>query len=206
MHTSFKKALVVSLLALSYTLSSVAKAEETYLLDTHHTNVVWHANHLGFSTPSGGFSRVEGELVLDEENPVNSRINVTISTASVHTGIEKFDAHLKSKDFFNVEQFPMATFSSNTVEKTGADTAKVHGTLTLLGVAKPAVLEVKLNKMGIHPMLGKKTAGFSAVTTIKRSDFGMNYGIPNVADDIQVTIEAEANIKDNNYDQPHEHR
>lgn len=169
-----------------------ASAAETYTLDPNHTNITWSANHLGFSNPNGKFAKAEGTISLDEKEPKNSSVKVTINTGSVITGIEKFDQHLKSKDFFDSEKFPVATFVSNKVDIVSKDTAKVTGDLTLLGITKPAVLDVKLNKIGENPMNKKKTVGFSAVTTIKRSEYGMNYGLPGVSDNVEVMIEAEA--------------
>lgn len=173
-------------------LAFSAQAADLYKLDPYHTSVTWHANHMGFSTPSGKFTQVDGGVLIDEAKPENGKLEVSIATKSILTGIEKFDAHLKGPDFFNVEKHPYANFTSTRVELTGKDTAKVYGNLTLLGIAKPIFLDVKLNKIGENPMNKKKTAGFSATTTIKRSEFGMNYGVPAVADDVQVAIEAEA--------------
>ena len=181
----------IILLATALSVISPFAMAETYTLDPNHTNIVWHADHFGFSKPSGKFASANGTLVLDEKSPQNSRVNVTISTVNI-TGIEKFDAHLKSADFFNVDKFPTATFTSNKVTITGTNTAKVDGILTLLGVAKPVTLDVKLNKLGENPMFKNKVAGFSATTTIKRSEFGMNYAIPGVADEVMITIETEA--------------
>src|SRR4051812_48407510 len=90
-------------------------APETYTLDPNHTNVYWHANHFGFSTPSGKFADVQGTLVLDEAAPANSKVNVTIAPGSIVTGIDKFNTHLKSADFFDAEKFPTATFVSDKV-------------------------------------------------------------------------------------------
>ena len=173
----------------------IAHAAEIYKLDPNHANVFWHADHFGFSKPSGKFSDVAGTLVLDEAKPENSTVNVTIKTGSLVTGIPKFDAHLKSKDFFDVEKFPEMTFVSNKVVMTGKDKAKVTGALTIHGVTKPATLDVKLNKLAVHPMSKEKAAGFSATTVIKRSDFGINYALPDVVDQVEITIEAEANIQ-----------
>lgn len=171
-------------------------APETYTLDPNHTNIVWHANHFGFSNPSGKFATVEGTLVLDEAHPDKSHVEATIAPDSVLTGIPKLDEHLKNLDFFNVENYPKATFKSTRVERTGKDTAKVHGELTLIGVTMPLTLEVKLNKIGEHPMTKKKTVGFSAKTVVKRSQYGMMMGIPSVSDEIPVEIETEANLAD----------
>lgn len=184
--------------AMTFAFSAVpAMAEpQTYNLDPSHTNITWHASHFGFSSPSGKFTESEGTLVLDEDNPANSTVSVTIKPASVLTGIEKFDTHLQSEDFFHVEKFPTARFVSDKVEVTGDDSANVHGSLTLLGVTKPAVLDVKLNKIGENPMDKTKTAGFSASTTIHRSEYGMDYALPGVSDAVEITIEAEARLQE----------
>lgn len=173
---------------------SPALAADTYTFDPAHTTVIWKAEHLGFSHPHGLFSNVEGTLTLDEATPANSKVDVTIKTDNIATGIAKFDDHLKSKDFFNVKEFPAATFKSTKVEKTGDNTAKVTGDLTLLGVTKPVTLDVTLNKKGEHPMSKKPTVGFTATGTIKRSEFGLSYGVPNVGDDVPIMIEAEASL------------
>lgn len=183
---------------LAFTLLNTAAfaAAETYALDPNHTNVNWQANHFGFSNPSGKFADTTGTLVLDEAKPENSKVTVDISPANIVTGIPKFDEHLKSKDFLNVLEFPKAKFVSDKVELIGKDKAKVTGTLTLLNVSKPIVLDVTLNKIGVNPMTQKKTAGFSATTTIKRSDFGISMYVPNVSDEVKIAIESEANLVD----------
>lgn len=171
---------------------STVFAADTYKFDPTHTTVIWKAGHLGFSTPHGLFPMIEGTLVLDEAAPENSTVNVTIDTAQITTGIPKFNDHLKNADFFNVEKFPDATFKSTKVERTGDNTAKVTGDLTILGVTKPLTLDVTLNKKGEHPFVKKQAVGFSGTGTIKRSEYGMNYGIPNMPDDVQIVVEAEA--------------
>jgi len=174
-------------------LSGTAHATDTYTLDSNHTNIVWNINHFGFSNPSGKFTKAEGTLVLDEAAPANSHVEVTLSPADLVTGIEKLDEHLKSKDFFDVAQFPTASFVSTKVNVTGKDTAKVEGTLTVHGVSKPVTLDVHLNKIGTN-MMNKKTAGFSATTTLKRSDFGISTYLPGLGDEVKISIESEANI------------
>jgi len=192
MKKTFLKALAFSALSLSFALS--AQAADKYTFDPSHTSVTWQANHFGFSNPSGKFAGIDGTLTLDEQKPENSSLAVTIPTGNLLTGVTKFDEHLKSKDFFNVAAFPKANFVSKRVEIAGKDSAKVIGTLTLLGVSKDLVLNVKLNKIGESPVTKKRTAGFSATTTIKRSDFGINYALPGVADEVAISIEAEANL------------
>ncbi len=173
-----------------------AQAADNYKFDPHHTSVVWTANHFGFSNPSGKFSEVEGDITLDEKNPAKSKVNVTVKIANLFTGYDKFDNHLKSSDFFNVEKFATATFVSTKIALTGKNTAKVTGNLTLVGVTKPVTLNVKLNKMAVSPISQKKTAGFTATALIKRSDFGIDYAVPAVGDNVKLLIEAEAAIDD----------
>jgi polyisoprenoid-binding protein YceI len=174
-------------------LSGAASAEDRYALDVSHTNIVWSSNHFGFSNVLGKFARSEGTLTLDEVTPENSSVKVTIFMDSVNTGLEKFDEHLKGKDFFDVQTYPVATFESTGVELTEAGRrARVTGRLTLHGVTRPLVLDVKLNRLANHPFTQKKTAGFSATAVIRRSDFGITYGLPGVADDVTLVIETEA--------------
>lgn len=177
---------------LSFPLATSSQAAETYKFDPTHTSVIWQAGHLGFSVPHGIFSQIEGTLVLDEAAPAKSTVNVTVNTANVVTGIPKFDDHLKNQDFFNVEKHPTATFVSKKVEVTGEKTAKVTGDLTLVGVTKPVTLDVTFNQKGPNPYSKKETVGFSATGTIKRSEFGINYALPGVTDDVKIQIEAEA--------------
>jgi polyisoprenoid-binding protein YceI len=189
-----KRTLLTLTLGTALFFPQTSNAADVYTLDPTHTTVVWSANHLGFSNPFGLFSMVEGTLTLDEAAPENSSVDATISIANLFTGNSKFDDHLKNKDFFNAPEFPKATFKSTKVEKTGDKTAKVTGDLTMLGVTKPVVLDVTYNKSGVFPMNQKPTVGFSATTTIKRSEWGMGYGIEHgVSDDVKLMIEAEAN-------------
>lgn len=177
----------------SLAFAAPAFAADTYKLDASHTAITWHVDHFGFSTPSGKFMSAEGSVTLDKANPAASSVNVTIKMAEVNSGVAKLDEHLKAKDFFDVAQFPTATFTSTKVDVTGADTADVTGNLTLRGVTKPVTLKVKLNKLAEN-MFKKQTAGFTATTTIKRSDFGISAYLPNLGDDVRIEIESEANL------------
>ncbi|HEY1096033.1 MAG TPA: YceI family protein [Alphaproteobacteria bacterium] len=192
---SLSRFLLLSLALAGFSITS-AQAAETYAFDPHHTMVNWQAGHFGFSHPTGKFPLVNGTLILDEKTPANSKVDVVIDATKISTGDEKFDEHLKSKDFFDVAKYGSAKFVSTKVEVTGKDTAKVTGNLTLLDKTKQVVLDVKLNQIGEHPFTKKKSVGFSATTTIKRSEFGIAYGIPAVPDDVALTIEAEASVAD----------
>ena len=169
-----------------------AQASETYTLDPNHTAILWHVNHFGFSTPSGKFMSAKGTVTLDEANPAASSVSVTIAIDGMNSGIPKLDEHLKSPDFFDVAKFPTAYFVSKKIEVTGKNTAKVEGDLTLHGVTKSVILDVTLNKIGEN-MMKLKTAGFSASTILKRSEFGMTAYVPNLGDEVKLEIESEAN-------------
>jgi len=188
------KIAIFSAIALLTTLNTNAKVQK-FVLDPTHTNIVWSANHAGFSNPSGKFSKSSGVMFLDESNPESSSVEIEIDTTSIITGFEAFDKHLKTADFLNSEKFKTAKFVSTKVEVLSKDTAKIHGNLTLLGVTNPVILEAKLNKIGKHPFTKKKTAGFSATTTIKRSEFGMKYGIPMVSDEVKLSVEVEGSVE-----------
>lgn len=168
-------------------------ASDKYIIEPNHTSVTWNANHFGFSNPSGKFSEVSGHIIFDENKPEKSSVDVIINLASLLTGLPKFDEHLKSKDFLDVATFPKAKFVSNKIVVTDKNKAKITGNLTLLKISKPVTLDVTFNKSGISPATKKQTIGFSATTQIKRSDFGINYAIPNIADEVNLVIEAEAN-------------
>lgn len=173
-------------------LSSYAAAADLYKIDNNHAAIIWQTSHFGFSAPSGKFTDVNGTITIDHKNPRNSLVDITIKTASIFTGLAKFDQHLKSSDFFHVAKFPTATFVSKSVTPTGMKTANIRGELTLLGVTKMVTLKTKLNKLGKSPITQKKTAGFSASTTIKRSDYNMHFGLPGISDKVKINIEIEA--------------
>ncbi|MCW8385708.1 YceI family protein [Fluoribacter dumoffii] len=178
------------LLAFTFSVPTYS-APETYTLDKNHTYVLWSIDHLGFSTQYGKWYGT-GQLILDKDNPSQSKVNVKIDVADMITGIPELDKHLKSKLFFDTAQFPTATFVSNKVTPKGDNKATVEGTLTLHGVSKPVVLDVTLNKEGMSPISNKMSVGFTATTSINRSDFGINAFLPSVSDKVNLSIGAEA--------------
>lgn len=190
-----KRILLATAAVVMFAMPVAAQAAETYNFDPTHTNINWNANHFGFSNPSGRFGLKEGSITIDDAAPANSTVNVTIDVNGLVTGIPKFDEHLKSADFLDTAKFPEATFKSTKVEPGADNTAKVTGDLTLHGVTKPVVLDVKLNKQGENPMTKIKSVGFSGKTVIKRSEFGIDKYVPNVSDEVTIAIEAEAGLK-----------
>lgn len=198
-----KKALLLAVAALSICVYTPARAKEVanpapakYAFDKVHTQIFFTVNHVGFSNSTGKFLDFDGSFTFDKTKPEASSVDVVIKTASINMDDVPWDTHLKGADFFNVEKFPEMTFKSTKVEVTGENTANVTGDLTLLGVTKPVVLAVKLNQAGKHPFTNKEAAGFSITGALKRSDFGMVYGLPAVGDDVQIRIEVEGFVAD----------
>jgi len=186
----FAAALLASVATLG--AGAAQAAPVAYKLDPAHTSVAFIINHLGFANMIGRFNTTSGEIAFDKDAVQNSTLKVAIDAASVDTAHAKRDEHLRSPDFFNAREFPQITFKSTKIEKTGDKAGKLHGELTMLGTTKPVVLDVTFNKEGVSPASKLETVGFSARGTIKRTDFGMKYGAPNIGDEIQLLIEAEA--------------
>lgn len=172
-------------------LTQTFAAVETYTIDPQHSYVQWHISHFGFSNPSGKWM-VNGTLILDEAMPQNSKVNVSIHVADMITGNPELDKHLRSKLFFDVEQFPTATFTSVKISVTGKKTAKINGILTLRGISKPIALNATFNRIGENPVSNKMTVGFSATTELVRSNFDINALLPGLGDIVTISIELEA--------------
>ena len=167
-------------------------APEKYVLDSSHSQIVFSYDHLGFSTGTGMFSGFAGEISFDAADPAASSVTVSFPVKSMLTGWQARFEHLMSPDFFAATDDEMVTFTSTSVEVTGEKTAKITGDLTLNGVTKSVVLDAVLNQMGDHPMEGKPWAGFSATTTLVRSDFGLGKFAPFVSDNVAVQMSVEA--------------
>lgn len=186
-------ALIVSILLFSTSLISTA---DEYVLDPVHTQIIFFADHLGFSKSQGKFVSFDGHFSFDPDEPGSASTEIVINTASIEMNDADWNAHMKNEDFFNVEKYPTMTFKSTKIDVLSKHHAKVHGELTMIGHTEPVTLDVVHNKSANHPFSGKYTAGFSATTSIKRSLFGMNYGLPALGDDIEVRIEVEGQKKE----------
>lgn len=191
-----KTAIVFALMAIglaTHLVPAAQAAPEQFVFDDTHTDILFAVSHLGFSKTYGRFNRSEGLITLDASNPENSSVEVTIDASSIDSNLQKRDDHLRGGDFFNVATHPTITYKSTEISVTGENTAMVTGDLTMLGVTKPVTLDVTLNKAGPSPAAPDKTvAGFSATATLKRSDFGMTYGLPVLGDEVEMIFEIEA--------------
>ena len=184
-------ALLGTALLASSALLTTATAAETYAIDPSHARVSFEVGHLGFSDVLGMFDKIDGTLTLDEENPANSSVSITIDAASIDTGWDARDEHIRTPDFLGVEANPEITFESTSVEVTGDDTATVTGDLTLLGQTQAVTLDVTLNQLGANPLSGTPTVGFDATTTIDRTAFGNETYAPAISAELPVTISIE---------------
>lgn len=186
----FKKYLLAFFLFFAFIHTS--HASEKYIFDKKHTSILWFASHIGFSKSHGHFTDFSGYILIDEAAPEKSYVEITIDTASILTGIKKFDDHLISKDFLHSAKFPTAKFVSEKVVITGENEADIHGQFTLLGITKPLILKAKLNKIDKNPFNKKKTVGFSVTGAFDRSEYGMKYAVPMIPANVEIMIEAEA--------------
>jgi polyisoprenoid-binding protein YceI len=182
-----------SFLAAALLVGSAPAFATTYTLDPNHTQVQFIWNHYGFTDLTGQFGKIEGTLEFDEADPTKASVSATIAIGSIDSNIKKLDGVLASGDYFDAEKFPTATFKSTRVEMGATpDRLKVTGDLTMHGVTKPVTLDVKVTKVGEHPLRKAPAAGFEATTTLQRSDFGITKYLPHVADEVKIHVVAEA--------------
>lgn len=171
-----------------------------YKLDKTHASVIFRVSHLGFSFYTGKFATFDATMQLDPANPSAATLEASIDPGSlvVDNPPPGFLDELKGPNFLDAKEHPAMTFKSTKVETTGANTAKVTGDFTFRGVTKPVTLDVTFNGgyQG-HQMDPNARIGFSAVGALKRSDFGMTYGIPapgttmGVGDEVTFQLETE---------------
>ena len=163
-----------------------------YQLDPQHGRVIWSVSHHGFSKLAAMLPANEGTLHLDAKNIANSKLDVTLHMDQVLTGIsaEHFDKLLKSDQMLDTAKYPTAQFKSTRVEQVAPNKLKVAGDLTFHGVTKPLVIDATFNQAGEIPGAGY-IVGFDGTATLMRSDYGVDFLLPSVSDEVQLTIEAE---------------
>jgi len=164
--------------------------------DYAHSSIGFSVKHMMVTTVRGQFKKFTVVTDLDEQNPEQAELDVTIDTASLDTGQDGRDGHLRSPDFFDVEHFPTITYKSKKVEKKGEDRYHVLGDLTVHGVTLEVPLDVTFEGEGKNPY-GKRIGAFTVKTSISRKDFGLNWNVALesggwlVSDKVQIEIEAE---------------
>ncbi|WP_158915302.1 YceI family protein [Caulobacter sp. S45] len=162
----------------------------SYVIEPHHTRVLFSVSHMGFTTWYGDFAGASGKLTLDAAHPEASQLQVSIPTASVSTTNATLDGELKSGDWFDAAKYPTITFNSTSVRPTGAGEADVSGDLTFHGVTKPVSLHVHFNGAGRNPIGISYIAGFEVSGHLKRSDFGVTKYAGVIGDDVTLIVSA----------------
>ena len=172
-------------------------AQEKWNIDTVHSHAEFSVRHLMISKVKGHFNQWRGALTVDESNPADSKVDVTIDVASIDTKELQRDDHLRSADFFDAANHPTITFTSTKVEKISAEELKVTGNLTIRGVTRQVVLAAEFLGKSKDPWGGERI-GYSAKTAIDRKDYGLLFNMPLegggvvVGDKVDITLEVEA--------------
>jgi len=175
--------------AIGFAASPTLAAEVAYKLDPAHTETTFVVDRFGFTSVLGIFAKSEGTIWIDEAAPEKSRVEATVQVDSLLSGDTTRDGHVTGERWLNAAKNPTMTFKSTKVEKTGADTAKVTGDMTIMGVTQPATLDVKLNKIGAAPNNQKRQAGFTITGTISRKAFGSAGAAGLIGDTVAIRIE-----------------
>ncbi|HEY3384378.1 MAG TPA: YceI family protein [Vicinamibacterales bacterium] len=171
-------------------------AVRTFAIDKAHSEAVFQVRHL-VTRVRGRFSDFAGTIQFNEASPENSTADVTIQAATIDTNQADRDTHLRSADFFSVEQYPTLTFKSTKVTKTGSETLDVTGDLTIRGVTKPVTLKTTFLGLAKDPW-GNLRAGFEAEVTINRKDFGLMWNATLetggflVGDEVKISLSVQA--------------
>lgn len=184
---------ILALLIIGFTGNiQLTNAADTYEIDAAHSMIIFRAKHSGVSYNYGRFNEFTGKITMDADVS-NNMVEFEVKAASVDTGNEKRDQHLRSSDFFSAKQFPVITFKSTKVSaKEGKeDVLEVTGDLELHGVKKSVTVDVEITGRG-QGRQGESLIGFESTFTIQRSEFGMTYGMGSVSDDIRITVSIEA--------------
>lgn len=178
------------------TATPAAPVLTAWSIDSAHSQVGFAVKHLMISTVRGRFGAVSGTVEFPEGDYRDARASVTIDAASIDTGEEKRDAHLRSADFFDAGKFPTLTFTSRRVQAIDGDTFQLVGDLTIRDVTREVVLDVEVDGFQKDPWGGER-AGFSATTKVNRKDFGLSWnqaletGGLLVGDEVKISLDVQ---------------
>jgi polyisoprenoid-binding protein YceI len=177
-------------------MSATNAAVKTFAIDKTHSEATFQVRHL-VTKVRGRFTDLGGSIAFDEASPGNSTVTFTIQAASIDTGTPDRDAHLRSQDFFHVEQYPVITFASTAIAARGGDRYDVTGDLTMRGVTKRITLPVTFLGKAKDPW-GNEKAGFETETTINRKDYGLTWNAALetggflVGDEVKISVSIQA--------------
>lgn len=171
-----------------------------YNLDMEHSSLLFRVNHMGLSNYTARFTDFDADLNFNSVDPAKSELNASVKANSIRTDFpamkkKSFDEFLsKNENWFNSKDFPEIKFESTKIKMLGKKRGIMEGNLTMLGVTKPATFRITFNGSYVsRPFSGVPALGFSAIGTIKRSDWGFNAFIPTVSDEVEIIIETEFN-------------
>ncbi len=182
---------IVATLALLLAAALPAFGEvETFAFDKNHTLVGFRVRHI-VTKVEGRFKGFEGKIWIDRANPSASRVDLTIQTASIDTGVEGRDKDLRSPNYFDVEKYPTISFKSSKIEPKGNDQYDVTGDFSMHGVTK--TIRVPVKALGFGKMGKTEKAGFEIALPINRKEYGIVSGSPVVGDEVEINIQVEAN-------------
>lgn len=176
----------VGMTAVSSSVSAQAEAPKpgAYKVDGVHSSVIFKCQRMSGAPFYGMMKKIEGSFLIDAEKLDSSFVEVTIPTNSIDSNNEGRNRHLMSADFFSAEEFPNLTFKSKSITKTADKTFEVKGDLTVRGTTKPVTITMK--ETGSGPTKGGVAIGYEVGFSIKRGDFGVNYGAGALGEDIQI--------------------
>jgi polyisoprenoid-binding protein YceI len=195
------KRIFVTALGAAMALGAAAAAQATadqgkavkagdYRVEPYHSQVLFTVSHFGLSNFSGVITGAAGSLKLDPAHPANSKLDVSVDTATILTPVEKLTGELRGAEWLDSAKFPKASFVSTKVIPTGANKATIEGELTLHGVTKPLTLHAHFVGAGVNPITKGYTVGFDGDGVIKRTDFGVKTYAPMIGDTVHLTIHA----------------
>ncbi len=163
----------------------------TYAIDKSHTYVTFSYFHQGLSYPLLRATGINGELELDNTEIENSTVSIAVNVDSIRTNLDYFDKELASRKFFHAEKYSHITFATHSYRPLNESSGELTGFVTIRDITRPIVLSVTINGAMDHPMLNTPVIGFSASGSLRRSDFDLDRFIPMVADQVNISIEAE---------------
>ena len=199
--SKFVSRILAAVVATAALASFASAAPSNWSVDAAHSEVGFEVKHI-FSLVRGVFREAQGTIVFDDANPANIKVDASVQTASVNTGNDKRDGHLKGTDFFDAEKNPTISFKSTKVTAAGKNKYKVTGDFTMHGVTKSVTFDAEFlgaGAVGVGGQSWGSKAGFIASATINRKDFGIvwNKTLDNgglmLGDDVKINLNIEAN-------------
>ncbi len=187
----FRQRLLQASIATLFATTFPLTAGEKYEIESVFSTVLFKVRHMQTANAWGRFDQVAGTLDYENGDLTKSSLALTIKADSVNTNSEKRDDHLRGPDFFNAKEFETITFKSTKIEKSGED-YMITGDLTMLGVTKSVTATCEFYGEGKSPRGDQKILGAEATFKVKRTDFGMNYGVPNIGDEVTLIVSVEA--------------